>query len=128
VRPGPRIRFLLYTLALLSSIGLTACGDTAGAEVVIESFEFRPSDIGLEAGASVTWTNEDSILHTVTSGAAGEQGVPGVSGDVAPTRDGRFDLRLDGKGSNTTFSFEQPGTYTYFCAVHNGMSGIVRVR
>ena len=95
--------------------------------VAIQSFEFRPSLLDVEAGATAVWSNEDDILHTVTSGTAGEQGVPGVSEDLAPSPDGLFDLQLDGQASTATFTFDDPGTYAYFCAIHSGMSGTVQV-
>jgi plastocyanin len=63
----------------------------------------------------------------VTSGAAGDQGVPGVSEDVAPVPDGLFDLELDGTAATASFTFEEPGMYAYFCAVHSGMFGSVQV-
>ena len=95
--------------------------------MAIRSFEFRPTEIKVEAGVEVLWVNEDDILHTVTSGTAGEQGVPGVSEDLAPSPDGLFDLDLEGQASTAAFTFQEPGTYAYFCAIHSGMSGTVRV-
>ena len=95
--------------------------------MAIRSFEFRPTQIMVEAGVEVRWVNEDDILHTVTSGTAGEQGVPGVSEDLAPSPDGLFDLELSGQESTARFTFQEPGTYAYFCAIHSGMSGIIRV-
>lgn len=119
-----RLGFLLGSLIILTS---AACGGEAKAHVAVQSFEFRPPEISVEAGTEVSWVNEDRILHTVTSGIAGEQGVPGVSGDVEASPDGRFDLDLDGRGSSAAFTFEQPGMYPYFCSFHSGMSGVVQV-
>src|ERR1700693_3811450 len=41
--------------------------ETTKAEVVIENFSFSPQTFTLPAGATVTWTNRDSMPHTVTS-------------------------------------------------------------
>jgi plastocyanin len=127
--------FVSGIVLFLSCGALAACGGDPGraasepAEktVAIRSFEFRPTQTRIEAGAEVVWVNEDDILHTVTSGTAGEQGVPGVSEDLEPSPDGLFDLDLDGQASTATFAFDEPGTYAYFCAIHSGMSGTVRV-
>ncbi len=62
----------------------------------------------------MTWTNQDDIEHTVTSGT--------------PDRpDGRFNSRLAGKGATFSFTFTEPGTYSYFCNRHQSMRGQVRV-
>ena len=120
---------------LLSWGALAGCG--GGSEnlasgpreqtVAIRSFDFRPTQIMVETGVEVRWVNEDDILHTVTSGTPGEQGVPGVSEDLPPSPDGLFDLELEGQESTAGFTFQEPGTYAYFCAIHSGMSGTVQV-
>ena len=127
--------------AALAAATLVACGggDTATpeqspataapatTEVALRSFEFVPVELDVAAGTTVTWRNEDKILHTATSGTAGEQGVPGVSEDAQPEPDGLFDIQLDGAGSMGTYTFDDPGTYSYFCEIHSGMAGTIRV-
>ena len=54
--------------------------------VTVKQFQFMPAELAVQAGTEVTWTNEDDILHTATSGAT-----PGTS-------DGQFDGPMDGKG------------------------------
>ena len=123
------------TLILIILAGaLSSCGGatsmepaTEASEVAVRSFEFVPTEIRVATGDTVTWANEDDILHTATSGTAGEQGVPGVGEDVPPMPDGTFDLQLDGRGSTASFTFRESGTYRYFCAIHAGMSGVVVV-
>jgi plastocyanin len=87
-------------------------GDVA-AEV--KTFRFQPEPIEIDAGTTVTWTNRDNILHTVTSGAAGKS-------------DGRFDEQLDGSGATGSVAFDDPGRYEYFCSRHAGMQGVVVVK
>ncbi len=85
-----------------------------GSAITIRVFQFQPGQLDVKAGSRVTWTNQDDIEHTVTSGT--------------PDRpDGRFNSRLSGKGATFSFTFTQPGTYSYFCNRHQSMRGEVRV-
>lgn len=99
---------------------LAACTGSAPAEtaVTIEDFVYTPEAVTVPVGAAVTWTNEDIFGHTVTSGTPEDP-------------DGRFDHTLgettDGEGTQATVTFEEPGTYQYFCAFHPQMRGEVRV-
>jgi plastocyanin len=87
----------------------------AAASAAIRVFQFQPGALEVRAGTQVTWTNQDDITHTVTSG------VPG-------SPDGRFDLRLTGKGVSGNTIFTVPGVYPYFCSRHQSMQGEVVVR
>ena len=69
---------------------------------------FVPHTVTVGAGTDVTWTNSDTVLHTVTE--------PG----------GLFDSWLL-PGEEFTFTFETPGTYAYGCTVHPWASGAVVV-
>ena len=69
---------------------------------------FVPHTITVGTGTGVTWTNSDTVLHTVTE--------PG----------GLFDSWLL-PGEEFTFTFETPGTYMYGCTVHPWASGVVVV-
>jgi plastocyanin len=82
--------------------------------VAIREFQFQPSQIDVKAGTAVTWVNEDDAAHTITSGTPEKP-------------DGRFDSRLQGKGSTFSFTFAEPGTYSYFCSRHRSMQGQIRV-
>jgi plastocyanin len=83
--------------------------------ITVQTFQFRPTPIEVKAGTRVTWTNQDDILHTVTSGAPDR-------------RDQRFESALGGKGTSYSFTFTQAGTYPYFCDRHQSMRGEVLVR
>jgi len=76
---------------------------------------FIPSTIEVAPGTTVTWENNDIVPHTVTSGAAG-----------SPT--GEFDSGLSPAGATFEHTFEEVGTYPYFCLVHPWMAGSVTVR
>jgi plastocyanin len=42
--------------------------------------------------------------------------------------DGRFDVRLDGKGAAASVELREPGVYPYFCRRHQAMRGEIRVK
>ena len=98
-------------------------GDT---QVRLLKFAFDPDPLRVEIGDEVSWINEDDILHTVTSGRAQEQGVPGVSENKNSRPDGLFDQPLE-FGDTFSFTFEETGTVDYFCNIHPGMTGTVVV-
>ena len=99
---------------------------TAGTSVVIDTFMFMPKTVHVHVGDTVTWTNHDSILHTVTSGTREYE--PGDSGHVTVThKDGTFDMQLDGKGATGKHTFTEAGTFHYFCDRHPGMEADVEV-
>lgn len=116
------------TLVLLTGVVVTTlvgCGSAGpvvpaaaqaapDASVNVQTFQFQPGDLAVRAGTRVTWTNQDDIGHTVTSG-------------TPESRDGRFDSPLRAKGAKFSQNFGQPGTYTYFCDRHQSMRGQIRV-
>ncbi|MEP7060594.1 MAG: plastocyanin/azurin family copper-binding protein [Actinomycetota bacterium] len=89
-------------------------GHEGGSSVVVHTFAFGPKTIAVKAGDTVTWTNQDSILHTVTAGTAAN-----------PVT--LFDGELHGIGSTFSFTFEDPGVYPYHCSIHEVMTGTVTV-
>ncbi len=88
---------------------------TADTVLAIQTFQFRPKMVEIATGTRVTWTNSDEIEHTVTSG----------DGETA---DGRFNGVIDGKGKSFSFTFTQPGRFTYYCDRHHFMRGEIRVK
>jgi plastocyanin len=80
----------------------------------VEDICYIPSTIVVEKGKSVTWINEDSSFHSVTSGFYGE-----------PT--GLFDSGYLDPYQFYTLSFDEFGTYDYFCTLHPWMKAQVIV-
>ena len=74
----------------------------------------EPSPLTVKAGTKVTWANEDDAMHEPASGT-----------ESSPTD--VFDVTLDGKGSNASFTFAKAGTYAYYCKIHTSMSGEIIV-
>ena len=94
----------------------TAAAGGGTAAVDVRQFQFKPAELAVNPGTAVTWTNQDDILHTATSGAT-----PG-------TADGQFDGPMDGRGKSFSHTFDQPGRYPYFCSRHTSMTGTVVVQ
>ena len=101
---------VVVTLQVTSDTGTTVAGPPAADAITIENFRFAPNPLVVSAGATVTVTNADGTAHTVTAS------------------DGTFDTGdLDG-GASATFTITKPGTYTFFCNIHNYMTGTIEVR
>ena len=80
----------------------------------IEDICYIPSTIVVEKGKSVTWLNEDSSFHSVTSG-------------FYPEPSGLFDSGHLDPYESYTLSFDDLGTYDYFCKLHPWMKAQVIV-
>ncbi|CAN5830912.1 hypothetical protein BH23CHL8_BH23CHL8_14390 [soil metagenome] len=76
-------------------------------DVVLIDRAFLPPTMEISAGATVTWTNDDPEGHTVTA------------------LDGAFDSGFMAAGATFSHTFDSPGLYDYFCAIHPDMQGSV---
>ncbi len=116
------IAVLGLLIAGCSSSGGSAAGSSSSADsgggssstnaVAIKNFQFTPKKIEVKAGTKVTWTNQDSAVHTVTS----DEGAPTT-----------FDSGNLAQGKTYSFTFDKPGTYQYHCEIHVSMKGTVVV-
>lgn len=106
-------------LASLAASALVAagCGGSDGdaapvatTEVTMaKSYRFDPARIQIDAGETVTWTNDDNFTHTVQV-------------------DGQEDHEAE-PGEKVSIAFDEPGTYHYVCTLHRqDMEGDVVVR
>lgn len=73
------------------------------------SNSFSPNPVEVKVGETVTWVNDDSGRHTVTS------------------KDDVFDSGMMGKAQSFSFTFDKAGEYPYFCEPHPNMMGTVVV-
>jgi amicyanin len=83
------------------------------SDVTIKNSAYSPAKITVKVGSKVTWTNQDSMQH-----------------NVAPDEDYGDEFRgseLLNRGETYSFTFNQPGTYTYHCTPHPFMHGTVVV-
>jgi len=76
---------------------------------------WSPADITINAGDTVHWMNLDTAAHTVTGGSPAD-GPSGV-----------FDSSLVMVDATYEFTFDDAGSYDYFCMVHPWMVGSVTV-
>lgn len=76
-------------------------------QVSVVDYTFMPQTITVTAGTEVNWLSHDVVFHTVTAG------------DLFSSV-----LRPD---ASSRFTFEEPGTFAYFCAIHPSMTGQVVV-
>jgi plastocyanin len=82
---------------------------SAGA-ISINNFAFKPQNLTVKAGTTVTWTNKDADAHGI------------ASSNNAFARSKALDTN-DGY----SFTFTTPGTYQYFCYIHPQMTGTIVV-
>jgi plastocyanin len=95
------------------SVDIPSGTSVPGCETTNECW--TPSSVTINAGDSVEWTNSDTAAHTVTGGLPAD-GPSGV-----------FDSSLVLGGTQYSFTFEEAGSYDYFCMVHPWMVGSVQV-
>lgn len=84
----------------------------ATSSVAISDFTFNPGTVTVKTGTKVTWTNQDSVVHSV------------IADTPSSTAPSSSNLR---KGDSYSFTFTQAGTYHYHCAQHPYMKGTVIV-
>jgi plastocyanin len=91
-------------------------GGGGGAQVGMQNIQFDPAEVTVNAGETVTWTNDEAVAHDVDGSGPG--------GDFSSGPEGGMN-----EGDEFAFTFDEPGTYDYVCRVHApGMAGTVTVR
>lgn len=107
------ICLVALSLAAVLVLAPVAAQGQQNVTVSMEDNFFAQADITVPAGTTVTWVQNGNNPHTTTS------------------YDGLWDSGLiaGGSGERFSFTFEEPGTYTYFCGPHEaqGMVGSVTV-
>ena len=98
---------MALTISIPKGVGASGC------ETTLECY--LPYEVTVAAGTTITWINDDSVVHTVTSGKTTE-GTTGL-----------FDSSIFSSGKSFKYTFTNAGTYDYFCNVHPWMAGIVNV-
>ena len=100
--------------------------------IVIQGHQISKGNITVDVGTTIRWENKDSFAglpynrHTITTGVidpTGSQGIKGVvpnSGSGIP--DNIISQALD-RNDSFSFTFEEPGEYTFYIAEHPLVSG-----
>lgn len=122
---------VLLLLSLIFVIGASGCGSNYGttttppattssppttpsasgsSNIAIGGYAFNPSDITVNVGTTVTWTNNDPVGHQIVSDSAA------------------FQSSVMNRGEKYSFTFENAGTYAYHCSIHPSMKGSVVVK
>jgi plastocyanin len=109
-------KFLLPALAAAALVAAGCGGSGESSEPVAttqvsmaKSYVFEPKVIEVEAGQTVTWTNDDNFTHTVQV-------------------DGQEDHHVE-QDDSVSITFDAPGTYHYVCTLHRqDMDGEVIVQ
>ena len=71
--------------------------------------------IEVQAGTTVTWTNDDAVPHTVTSTK---------SDDVDSATSDLFDSGTLQTGESFSYTFTEAGDYPYECTIHASMQSM----
>jgi amicyanin len=78
---------------------------------------YDPNPVNVKAGDTVTWTNDDSQIHTVTSGTDSSD----------PNMEKEFDSSMLSQNQTFSHKFNTAGEFPYFCQLHPTMVGKVIV-
>jgi plastocyanin len=97
-----------------AATGAATRGPAASSVTITSSFAFDPPSVTVAKGGIVTWTNAGGTTHTVTSGAPDK-----------PTN--IFNHAIE-NGKTFSVTFNDAGTFDYFCSIHQTMHGTVIVR
>ncbi len=73
---------------------------TTQITINVKNFEFSPVTITISKRQTITWTNMDSVSHTITS----------TTGD--------FDSGHISQGQTFSYTFNKAGTFEYSCTIH----------
>lgn len=152
-----RLCIRMSGVGLIALVALVGCGATASAPsasptaspkpvaISIKGFAFNPATIEVVKGTTITWTNEDTVNHTVTTGTPPPTPVPTASpaGGASPSPtasrtpgpspsltkgDGKVDSGRIDATKTFSFTFNELGTFTYFCGVHPRMVATITVK
>ena len=81
--------------------------------IAIKNFAFSPAILTIKTGTTVTWMNQDGAPHTIASDP----------GSVVA-----FTSESLANGASYQFTFNQSGTYSYYCTIHPSMKGTIIVQ
>jgi plastocyanin len=98
------------TSSSASTSTAAASTSASGVAIKMQNIAFDPKAVTVKVGQKVTWTNEDTVDHNVTS----------QSGET---------IKSDNFGKGGTFSFtpKKAGTIKYVCTIHPGMTATLTV-
>ena len=124
------MRRVLWSLALVGAPLVAACGGSdegggesiEGQDVTVEMYDnrFQYTEIAVPVGGTVTWVGAGNNSHNAVA-ANGEWSTETVFGSLEML-----------EGDEAQLTYDQPGTYTFYCTFHgsaegDGMAGVLVV-
>lgn len=102
------------TVALIAAAVAAPIAVFAAAEhtVTQKNKAFSQPEITVKAGESITFSNDDEVVHNVFSSTKGLE----------------FDLKTQQPGGSSTIKFDKPGQLEVRCAIHPKMKLKVNVK
>ncbi len=86
-----------------------ASSGSSTTEVKIDNFSFNPPALKVKTGTTIHWTNRDDMPHNVVA------------------EDKTFRSKVMDTDEQFSFTFDKPGTYSYFCGLHPRMRATITV-
>ncbi len=84
--------------------------------ITITNFAYVPASITVGPGAAILVINDDSVAHSITANAGSGTSPAFNSGNIGPGHRAVIHAPL------------KPGSYPYFCDIHNFMTGVITVK
>ncbi len=84
--------------------------DDLAVTIEIIGFQYRPPNLSVPVGATVTWVNRDVAPHD------------------SAARDGTWVTDLLQRDEESVVTFDEPGTWEYYCTIHPYMTATLTVR
>lgn len=108
---------LNMTGTTVSSIGTLIGVSIVPGSSILTDTAFQPNPVSIKVGDTVRWTNDDNTVHTVIEGNP-------ATGDLPEEG---FDSELMSADQAFDHTFNQTGTFDYYCTLHPNMVGQVTV-
>ena len=80
--------------------------------IIITNFAFEPHELNVTVNSSVSWTNEDTVPHTIVTD----------KDTTAEIKSANLN-----KGDTFEYNFTKIGIYPYHCSIHPSMTGVIQV-
>lgn len=106
-----RAALVVAGLLLFLNVPLAAPAVAATQQVMMQNYAYSPATLTVRVGDTVTWVQHDEAPHDVVT----------TSAPVA------FRGPKLSAGQSWSYTFRQPGTYSYYCSVHPDMRASVTV-
>ena len=103
------LAMLFAAIVFVSCHKSNSSNAVTAASVSIKNMAFNPASVSVTTGATITWSNNDTTIHTVTAD------------------DGSFNSGNIAIGATYTRVFSTAGTFSYHCTIHPEMTGKVVV-